>query len=121
MIEEIVRRRTKPTCHIRLRAWLLLRTAIRYQSEGHAEPVVALRPIVVLRHPDVARCVGVGSGSPELEAAERFLQRRGYVKPVTAGAEPGVFVVTNAGMRWLEQGHWARPWWRRVFGSQREA
>jgi hypothetical protein len=116
MIEETVRRRTKPTRGVRLRAWLLLRAAIRYRSEGRVEPVVALRPVVVMRHPDVARRMGLEPGSPEL-AAERFLERRGYVRPVTIGKEPRAFHVTEPGRRWLEQDGWARPWWLRMFGS----
>jgi hypothetical protein len=112
MVEEMVRRgRTKPTREVRLRAWLLLRAAIRYRSEGRVEPVVAVRPVVVLRHPDVAHRVGLELGSPELAAAERFLERRGYVRPVTIGKEPKAFHVTDAGRTWLEQGGWARPWW----------
>ena len=117
MIEETVWRRTKPTRGVRLRAWLLLRAAIRYRSEGRVEPVVALRPVVVMRHPDVARRMGLEPGSPELAAAERFLERRGYVRPVTIGKEPRAFHVTEPGRRWLEQDGWARPWWLRMFGS----
>jgi hypothetical protein len=118
MVEEMVRRgRTTSTQGVRLRARLLLRAAIRYRSEGCVEPVVALRPLVVLRHPDVARRVGLEPGSPELAAAERFLERRGYVRPVTIGKEPKAFHVTESGRRWLEQDRWSRPWWLRVFGS----
>jgi hypothetical protein len=113
----MVRGRTKPTQGVRLRAWLLLRAAIRYRSEGRVEPVVALRLLVVLQDPDVARRVGLEPGSPELTAAERFLERRGYVRPVTIGKEPRTFHVTESGRRWLEQDGWARPWWRRGFGS----
>ncbi len=115
-MEEIVRGRMKPTYRVQLRAWLLLRAAIRDRTKGRDEPVVALRPLVVLRHPDVARRVGFKSGSPGLAAAERFLERRGYVRPVTVGTKPGAFVVTDTGTAWLEQDCWARPWWRRVFG-----
>jgi hypothetical protein len=119
MVVDMVRRgRTKPTRSVRLRAWLLLRAAIRYRSEGRVEPVVAVRPVVVLRQPDVARRVGLEPGSPELAAAERYLERRGYVRPVTIGKEPRAFHVTEAGRRWLEQDGWARPRWRlRAFGS----
>jgi hypothetical protein len=118
MVGEMVRRRrTKPTRGVRLRAWLLLRTAIRYRSEGRRERVFAVRPVVVLRRPDVAHRVGLEPGSPELVAAERFLERRGYVRPVTIGKEPRAFHVTEAGRRWLEQGGWARSWRLRVFGS----
>jgi hypothetical protein len=113
----MVRGRTKPTQGVRLRAWLLLRAAIRYRSEGRVEPVVALRLLVVLQDPDVARRVGLEPGLPELTAAERFLERRGYVRPVTIGKEPRTFHVTESGRRWLEQDGWARPWWLRVFGS----
>jgi hypothetical protein len=62
---------------------------------------VALRPLVVLRHPGVARRVGLESGSPGLAAAERFLERRGYVRPVAAGTEPKAFLTTDAGRTWL--------------------
>ena len=117
MVEEMVRGRTFPTQGVRLRAWLLLRAAIRYRSEGRVEPVFALRPVVVLRHPDVAHRVGLQPDSPELAAAERFLERRGYVRPVTIGKEPRTFHITESGRRWLEQDGWARPWWLRVFGS----
>lgn len=116
LVEEIVRGRMKPTYRVQLRAWLLLRVAIRDRTKGRDEPVVALRPLVVLRHPDVARRVGFKSGSPGLATAERFLERRGYVRPVTVGTKPGVFVVTDTGLAWLEQDRWARTWWRRVFG-----
>jgi hypothetical protein len=78
---------------------MLLRVAIRYRSEGRVEPVVAIRPVIVLRHPDVARRVGLKPDSPELAAAERFLERRGYVRPVTIGKEPRAFHVTQAGSR----------------------
>jgi hypothetical protein len=118
MVEEMVRRgKTKPTPGVRLRAWLLLRAAIRYRSESRVEPVVALRPVIVLRHPDVARRVGLKPDSPELAAAEHFLVRRGYVRAVTVGKEPRAFHVTEAGGRWLEKDGWTRPWWLRVFGS----
>jgi hypothetical protein len=104
----------KPTYGVQLRAWLLLRAAIRDRTKGRDEPVVALRPLVVLRHADVARRVGFESGSPGL-AAERFLERRGYVRQVTVGPKPGAFVVTDTGMAWLEQDRWARPLWQRAF------
>ena len=104
----MVRAGVKPTYRVRLCAWLLLRAAIRCRFEGRTEPVVALRPLAVLRHPDVARRVGF--------AAERFLERRGYVRPVTVGTKPGAFGVTDSGTAWLEQDRWARSWWRRVFG-----
>ena len=115
LVEGIVRGRMKPTFRVQLRAWLLLRAAIRDRAKGRDEPVVALRPLVLVRHADVARRVGSGSGSPG-RAAERFLERRGYVRQVTAGTKPGAFVVTDTGMAWLEQDRWARSWWRRVFG-----
>ena len=115
LVEEIVRGRMKPTYRVQLRAWLLLRVAIRDRTKGRDDPTVALRPLVVLRHPDVARRVGFKSGSPGL-AAERFLERRGYVRPVTVGTKPGAFVVTDSGLAWLEQDRWARTWWPRVFG-----
>jgi hypothetical protein len=107
--------RMKPTYHVQLRAWLLLRAAIRFRSEGRAEPVVAHMPLVVLRHPDVAHRMGFEPGSPGLAAAECFLERRGYVRPVSVGPELRAFLVTDAGRTWLEQDHWASPWWRRVF------
>lgn len=105
-----------PTNSLRLRAWLVLRAAIRERIRDRSEPVFALRPLVVLRHPDVARHVGLDPGSPSLAATERFLERRGYVRSVTAGTEPGVFVVTDAGETWLEQDLWASRWWQSVFG-----
>ena len=114
LVEGIVRGRVKPTYRVQLRAWLLLRAAIRDRTKGRDEPVVALRPLVVLRHQDIARRVGPGSGSPG-RAAERFLKRRGYVRQVTVGTKPGAFVVTDTGMAWLEQDRWARPLWQRVF------
>jgi len=113
----MIRGRTKPTHRVRLRARLLLRAAIRYRSEVRVEPVVAIRPLVILRHPDVARRVGLEPGSPELAAADHFLERRGYVRPVTIGKEPRAFHVTDAGRRWLEQERWACPWWLRMFVS----
>jgi hypothetical protein len=117
--EEKVLGRVKPANSVRLRAWLVLRAAIRDRIKDRAEPVVALRPLVVLRHPDVAHRLGLEPGSPCLAAAERFLERQGYIRSVTVGTEPGAFVVTEAGRMWLEQDRWARPWWRRVFGFQR--
>ena len=114
LVEGIVRGRMKPTYRVQLRAWLLLRAAIRDRTKGRDEPVVALRPLVVLRHPDIARRVGPVSSSPG-RAAERFLKRRGYVRQVTVGTKPGAFVVTDTGMAWLEQDRWARPLWQRVF------
>jgi hypothetical protein len=116
VVEEIVRGRMKPTSRVRLRAWLLLQAAIRNRTKGRPEHVVALRSLVVLRHPDVARRVGLEPDSPGLAAAERFLERQGYVKPVTVGTEPKAFLVTDAGRMWLKQDRWARPWWRRWFG-----
>ena len=115
-MEEMVRGRVKPTFRVRLRAWLLLRAAIRDRTRGRDEPVVALRPLVVLRHPDVARRVGLEPGSPSLAAAESFLERQGYIKSVTVGTEVGAFVVTDAGKTWLQQDRWASPLWRSVFG-----
>ena len=112
----MVRSRVKPTYRVRLCAWLLLRAAIRDRFEGRAEPVVALRPLVVLRQPDVARRVGLQSGSAGLAAAERFLERRGYIRPVTVGTQWRAFVLTDAGRTWLGQDRWTRPWWQRVFG-----
>lgn len=116
MAEEMGRARVNPTNSVRLRAWLVLRAAIQDQTKDRDEPVVALRHLVVLRHSDVARRLGLDPGSPGLAAAERFLERHGYVRPVTVGTEPGAFVVTEAGRTWLEQERWARPWWRSVFG-----
>jgi hypothetical protein len=115
LVEGRVRGRMKPTYRVQLRAWLLLRAAIRDRTKGRDDGLVALRPLVVLRHADVARRVGFRSCSPGL-AAECFLERRGYVRPVTVGTKPGAFVVTDTGMAWLEQDRWARPWWQRVFG-----
>jgi hypothetical protein len=112
----MVRAMLKPTNSVRLRAWLVLRAAIRDRTNDRAEPVVALRPLVVLRHPDVAHRMGLEIGSPDLAAAERFLERQGYIKSVTVGTEVGAFVVTDAGRTWLEEDRWASPWWRRVFG-----
>lgn len=114
-MEEIVRGRIKPTHRVRLRAWLLLRAAIRNRTKASDESVVVLRPFVVLQHPNVAHCAGLEPGSPELAAAERFLERQGYVRPVKVGAEPRTFLVTDAGRAWLEQDRWDRPWWRKVF------
>ncbi len=108
LVEGIVRGRMKPTYRVQLRAWLLLRAAIRDRTKGRDEPVV------VLRHPDVARRVGFEPGSPGL-AAERFLERRGHVRQVTVGTKSGAFVVTDTGMAWLEQDSWARPLRQRVF------
>jgi hypothetical protein len=116
LAEEMVRGRVKATYGVRLRAWLLLRAAIRDRTKIRAGPVITLRPLVVLRHPEVARRVGLEPGSPALAAAERFLERQGYIESVTVGTERGAFVVTDAGRTWLEQDRWARPWWRSVLG-----
>jgi hypothetical protein len=117
LVEEDVRGRRPMTDRVRLRAWLLLRAAGHLDlTVGRDEPVVVVRPVVVLRHPDVARRVRLEPGSPGLAAAERFLERQGYIRPVTVGTELGAFVVTDAGRTWLEQDRWARPWWRRWFG-----
>jgi hypothetical protein len=90
VVEEIVRGRMKPTYRVQLRPWLLLRAAIRDRIKGRDEPVV-------LRHPDVARRVGLEPDSLGLAAAECFLERRGYIRPVTVGTEPEAFLVTDAG------------------------
>ena len=116
LAEEMVRGRMNPTDSVRLRAWLLLRAAIRDRTKDRAEPVVAPRPLVVLRHPEVARRVGLEPSSPSIAAAERFLERQGYIRSVTVGTEDGAFVVTDAGKTWLEQDRWAGRWWRSVFG-----
>lgn len=51
-VEEMVRVRGKPTSCVRLLLW----AAIRDRTRGRDEPVVALRPLAELRHPDgVAR------------------------------------------------------------------
>ena len=116
LAEGMVLGRLNPTKSIRLRAWLVLRAAIRDRTKDRAEPIVALRPLVVLRRPDVARHVGLDPGSPSLAAAERFLERQGYIRPVTVGTEVGAFVVADAGKTWPEQDRWASRWWRSVFG-----
>jgi hypothetical protein len=102
---------------VRLRAWLLLRAASQDLTGSRDELVVVVRPVVVLRRPDLARRVGLQPDSPELVAAERFLERRGYVRPVSIGTEPRVLVITQAGETWLGSDRWADPWWRRVFGG----
>jgi hypothetical protein len=112
-----VRRRMTVTDRVRLRAWLLLRAASQDLVGSRAEPVVIVRPVVVLRRPDLARRVGLEPDSPELVAAERFLERRGYVRPVSIGAEPRALVITEAGETWLGSDRWSPPWWRRVFGG----
>jgi hypothetical protein len=100
------------TDHVRLRAWLLLQAASRNQTRGRAEP------IVVLRHPDLARRIGLEPDSPELVAAERFLERRSYIRRPEEGAiEIGAFVITEAGRTWLGYDRWTRPWWRRILGG----
>jgi hypothetical protein len=111
VVGPMVRAGVKPTYRIRLCAWLLLRAAIRYRFGGRAEPVVALRPLVVLRHPDVARRMGLETGLPGLAAAERFLKRRSYVRPpVTADTEHKAFLITDAGRTWPSHDRWARSW-----------
>ena len=102
------------TDHVRLRAWLLLQAASRDQTRGRPEP------IVVLRHPDLARRIGLEADAPELVAAERYLERRGYIRRPEEGASPraaGAFVITEAGRTWLGYDRWTRPWWRRMFGG----
>jgi hypothetical protein len=114
LAEEMYRRMMNPTNSIRLRAWLVLRAAVRNRTKDRDEPVVALSRLIVLRHPDVARRVGLDPGSTSL-AAERFLERQGYIRSVTVGTEVGAFIVTDAGKKWLEQDRWAGRWWRSVF------
>jgi hypothetical protein len=99
------------TDHVKLRAWLLLQAASRDQTRGRPEP------IVFLRHPDLARRIGLAPDSPELVAAERFLERRGYIRPEEGATEAGAFVITEAGRTWLGYDRWTRPWWRRMFGG----
>ena len=111
----MVRRRTKPTSHVRQYAWLLPQAAIRERTKGRDEPV-ALGSLIVVRNPDVARREGLKLGSPELASAERFLERRGHLRPITVGKEPKAFLVTDAGRTWLGQHRWSRLWWRGWFG-----
>jgi len=99
---------------VRLRAWLLLRAASQDLSGGRDELGVVVRPVVVLRRADLARRVGLEPDSPELVAAERFLERQGCVRPVSAGTEPRVFFVTEVGEKWLASDRWAPPWWSRM-------
>ena len=104
--------------HVRLRAWLLLQAATHdLLSKARDAPVVASRPVMVLRRPDLAHRIGLEPSSAELVAAERFLERRGYIRPVSAGAEPRAFVITDLGRKWLASDRWTPPWWRRVFGG----
>jgi hypothetical protein len=115
MVEE-VRGRMPMADHVRLRAWLLLRAAGHLDlTAGRDESVVVVQPVVVLRHPDVARRVGLEPGSPGLAAAECFLERQGYIRPVTVGTEPRAFVITDEGRMWLEQDRWTSSRWR-MFG-----
>jgi hypothetical protein len=44
----MIRGRMKSTYRVRLHARLLLRAAIRDRTKGHNEPVIVLRPLVVL-------------------------------------------------------------------------
>jgi hypothetical protein len=115
LVEEDVRGRMPVADRVRLRAWLLLRAASQSLSGGRDEPVVVVRPVVVLRRPDLARRVGLDADSPELVAAERFLERRGYVRPVSAGTEPRAFLLTDVGEKWLASDRWVPSWWRRLF------
>jgi hypothetical protein len=117
LVEEDVRGRMPVADRVRLRAWLLLRAATQdLSSRGRDEPVVVVRPVVVLRRPDyLARRVGLEVDSPELVAAERFLERRCYVRPVSAGTEPRAFLLTNVGKKWLASDRWVPSWWRRLF------
>jgi hypothetical protein len=116
LVEEDVRGRMPVADRVRLRAWLLLRAASQdLSSRGRDEPVVVVRPVVVLRRPDLARRVGLEADSPELVAAERFLERRGYVRPVSAGTEPRAFLLTDVGEKWLASDRWVPSWWRKLF------
>jgi hypothetical protein len=114
LVEEDARGRMPVADRVRLRAWLLLRAASQDLSGGRDEPVVVVRPVVVLRRPDLARRVGLEAHSPELVAAERFLERRGYVRPVSAGTEPRAFLLTDVGKKWLASDRWVPSWWRRL-------
>jgi hypothetical protein len=111
---EDVRGRVPVADRVSLRAWLLLRAASQDLTGGRADPVVCVRRVVVLRRPDLARRVGLGADSPELVAAERFLERRGYVRAVSAGTEPRAFLLTDVGKKWLVSDRWVPPWWRRL-------
>lgn len=121
-MEEVVRGRMRRADRVRLdrvrlRGWLLLRVANRDIVGSRDKPVMVVRPVMVLRRPDLAQRVGLEPDAPELVAAERFLERRGYVRPVSAGAEPRALVITEAGERWLESDRWEHPWWRRLLAA----
>jgi hypothetical protein len=116
-VEEVVRGRMRRADRVRLRGWLLLRAASRDIVGSRDKPVMVVRPVMVLHRPDLAQRVGLEPDAPELVAAERFLERRGYVRPVSAGAEPRAFVITEAGERWLESDRWEHPWWRRLLAA----
>lgn len=99
---------------LKLFAALLLRAMAREQAEKGTKRVCP-------RHQDVARRLGLEPDSPELEIAERYLVREGYIRPYSADDRGGTFTITEAG--WEDLGYqrstegWRRrPWWKRMLG-----
>jgi hypothetical protein len=92
----------------------LLRAMAQEQAEEGTEGVS-------LRHPNVARRLGLEPGSPEIAIGERYLEDQGYIRPIALSEEGGPFVITEVGWEDLGYQHstegWRRrPWWRRMLG-----
>jgi hypothetical protein len=96
---------------LKMFAGLLLRAMAQEQAENETE-------LVSPRHPNVARRLALEPGAPELEVAERYLVREGYISP--AGGEDS-FTITETGRAELgyqrsAEGWRRRPWWKRMLG-----
>ena len=98
---------------LKMFAGLLLRAMAQEQAENETGHVST-------RHPDVARRLALEPDASELEIAERYLVREGYITPFPAGGE-GSFTITETGWEELGYQHSAegwrrRPWWKRMLG-----
>jgi hypothetical protein len=78
-------------------AWVVLRAANRKQARGSTARLVV--PSVL----EVAQEMVAKLGYDRLLAAEDFLLERGYVVPSETSLSRGAYIITPAGMKWLER------------------
>src|SRR3712207_9376239 len=81
---------------MKLFAALHLRAMAQERAEGAAEGVFP-------RHPNVARRLGLEPNSPEPAIGERYLEEKGYIRPIAPSEEGGPFVITELG--WEDLGY----------------